>query len=312
MVKKISEFNVNEIIDLNVLIKQSDLRIAKNGKKFLSLIFEDSSGTIGGKYWDAKDSDAEVFATGKVTHLIGKKELYQNTPQVRITSLDAVSDSSIDKSQFIKTAPISKDDMEKEFNEIFFEITNPVWNRVVRNLIQRHQDKFFTHPAAKSNHHDFEGGLAYHTLSMVKLAKSVSKLYPQVNKELLLAGTIIHDFGKTVELSGSIGTEYTIEGNLLGHIVLIDGEIVLIAKELGIDENDESLVLLRHMVLSHHGLLEYGSPERPKILEAELLHYIDEMDASINMISKALENTQIGSFSERIFGLDNRAFYRYK
>lgn len=308
---KLSEYKVNDTIDLNVLIKQSDLRVAKNGKKFLSLVFEDSSGIISGKYWDAKEEDSKTFEIGKIVHLTGKKELYQNAPQVRISSMDPVDETSVDKSQFVKSAPMTKDAMEKEFNEIFFEITNPVWNRVVRNLIQNHEEAFFTHPAAKVNHHDFEGGLAYHTLSMVKLAKSIATQYPQVNKELLIAGTMIHDFGKTVELSGSIGTEYTVEGNLLGHIVIIDEEIVLIAKELGIKENDENLILLRHMVLSHHGLLEYGSPERPKLLEAEILHTIDELDASINMISKALDNTEKGHFSERVFGLDNRSFYKY-
>ncbi|MDO1605634.1 HD domain-containing protein [Lactobacillus sp. YT155] len=311
MTKKLVDFKVNDTIDLNVLIKQSDLRTAKNGKNFLSLVFEDASGTISGKYWDAKESDATDFGVGKIVHLVGKKELYQTTPQVRISSLETVDESTVDKNQFVKTAPMTQEQMEKEFNEVFFEITNPVWNRVVRNLVQRHQDKFFSHPAAKSNHHDFEGGLAYHTLSMVRLAKSIAELYPQVNKELLLAGTIIHDFGKTVELSGSIGTEYTLEGNLLGHIVIIDEEIVLIAKDLGIEEDDESLLLLRHMVLSHHGLLEYGSPQRPKLLEAEVLHNIDEMDASINMISKALDTTEKGHFSEKVFGLDNRSFYKY-
>lgn len=311
MVNKLSEYKVNDTIDTNVLIKQSDLRVAKNGKNFLSLVFEDASGAISGKYWDAKDDDATIFGAGKIVHLIGKKELYQNMPQVRITSLDSVADGTVNRSQFVKSAPMSKDDMEKEFNELFFEITNPVWNRVVRNLIQKHEEVFFTHPAAKSNHHDFEGGLAYHTLSMVRLAKSISEQYPQVDKELLIAGTIIHDFGKTVELSGAIGTEYTLEGNLLGHIVIIDEEIVLIAKELGIAEDDKNLILLRHMVLSHHGLLEYGSPERPKLLEAEILHTIDELDASINMITKALDNTERGNFSERVFGLDNRSFYKY-
>lgn len=311
MSKKIAEYNINDDIDLNFLIKQSDMRVAKNGKNFLSLVFEDTSGTISGKYWDAKKEDATEFAAGTIVHLIGKKELYQTTPQVRIIHMDVVSDKTVNRSQFVESAPVSKEEMESEFNDIFFEITNPTWNRVVRNLVQKHQDIFFTQPAAKSNHHAFEGGLAYHTLSMVKLAKEICKLYPQVNKELLIAGAVIHDFGKTVELSGPIGTEYTMEGNLLGHIAIADEEIVLIAKELGIDSTDKDLIVLRHMVLSHHGLLEYGSPERPKMLEAEVLHTIDELDASVNMISKALNKIDHGEFTERIFGLDNRSFYKY-
>lgn len=311
MTKKISEYNVNDEVDLNLLIKKSDFRVAKNGKNFLSLVFEDISGSISGKYWEATNEDAIKFSTGTIVHLIGKKELYQSAPQVRIAHMDVVTDKSVDVGQFVESAPLSKEEMESEFNDVFFEITNPVWNRVVRNLIQRNQDTFFVHPAAKINHHDFKGGLAYHTLSMIKLAKSICSLYPQLNKELLLAGTILHDFGKTVELSGSIATEYTLEGNLLGHIAIVDEEIVLIAKELGIQPDNKDLVILRHMVLSHHGLLEYGSPERPKLLEAEVLHSIDELDASINMITKALNKVDAGNFSERIFGLDNRSFYKY-
>lgn len=126
----------------------------------------------------------------------------------------------------------------------------------------------------------------------------------------MYAGAILHDLGKTTELSGPVATEYTLAGNLLGHLSIMDAEIVEAADKLGIDAGSQDLILLRHMVLSHHGLLEYGSPERPKILEAEILHHLDELDATIMMIQGAVKNIEPGQFSDRVFGLDNRRFYK--
>nr|WP_125578803.1 HD domain-containing protein [Lapidilactobacillus mulanensis] len=292
------------------MIKQAEVRVAKNGKRFISLVFQDRTGEITGMYWDAKDDDIQHFASGALVHLEGQRDLYNGQPQVKITKLFLVDpNEGFQASQFVVQAPMSAAEMQDEIQKAIFDIQNAKWNRIVRFLLQKYQKEFYEHPAAKSNHHDFTGGLAFHTLSMMRLAKSISQQYDQINYSLLLSGTILHDLGKTIELSGSIGTEYTVPGNLIGHIVLIDEQIVLACQALKLSENDEDILLLRHMVLSHHGLLEYGSPERPKLLEAEVLHYIDELDASINMISKAMVKTEPGTFSERIFGLDNRQFY---
>lgn len=311
MAQKIIDYKNGDAMSLEAVIKKSDFRLAKNGKNFLSLVFEDKSGQIPGKYWDAKEIDAETYKVGTVVQLDGKRDVYQGKPQVIINRLGVLDASTVDMSQFVQTAPIKRVDMENEFEDIFLEITNGAWNRIVRYLFKKYHDKFFTSAAAKSNHHDFQGGLAYHTLSMVRLAQKISDQYPQINRALLIAGACLHDLGKTIELSGSLDIEYTFEGNMLGHITIIDEEIVKAAQDMNINLESEDMILLRHMVLSHHGLLEYGSPERPKLLEAEVLHNIDEMDAGINMITKALDKTENGKFSERIFGLDNRSFYKH-
>lgn len=308
---KIIDYKNGDQMSLEAVIKKSDYRLAKNGKNFLSLVFEDKSGQIPGKFWDASEDDAKRFRVGTVVQLDGKRDIYQGKPQVIINHLGPLDPNTVDMSQFIQTAPIKRVDMENEFEDIFLEITNGAWNRVVRYLFKKYHDQFFTSAAAKVNHHDFQGGLAYHTLSMVHLAEKIADQYPQIDKALLIAGACLHDLGKTIELSGTLDVEYTFEGNMLGHITIIDEEIVKAAQELKIDLDSEDMVMLRHMVLSHHGFLEYGSPERPKLLEAEVLHYIDVLDASINMISKALDKTEKGKFSERIFGMDNRAFYKH-
>jgi len=121
---------------------------------------------------------------------------------------------------------------------------------------------------------------------------------------------ILHDIGKTIELSGSMSTEYTLKGNMIGHIVLIDEEITKACLALNIDEDSEEVILLKHIVLAHHGKQEFGSPVTPHLLEAEIIHHLDNLDASINMIDTALFRTTPGTFSERIFGLENRSFYK--
>lgn len=127
----------------------------------------------------------------------------------------------------------------------------------------------------------------------------------------MTAGILLHDIGKVIELSGSVSTEYTVQGNLIGHIVLMSDEITKACMELEIDDAQESIVLLKHVVLAHHGKLEYGSPVTPRVMEAEMIHYIDMIDATMNMLTTALENTPISTFADKIYGLDNRMFYNH-
>lgn len=309
--KKLFDYQNDENLDLFVLIKTADVRIAKNGKQFIAFTFQDQSGQIGGKYWDASDEDVAKFTAGQVIHLQGKRELYQNNPQVKIYKLRLTTgDEPQTVDQFIPKAPVQVTEMQDEFGAMLFEITNPNWQRLVRHLMQKHQAEFFSFPAAKTNHHAFSGGLAYHTLSMLRLAKTIAAQYPQIDEALLYAGVILHDLGKTLELSGPVSTEYTVSGNLIGHIVLVDEEIVRACDTLKIDVNAEDMLLLRHVILAHHGLMEYGSPVRPQVLEAEVLHQIDELDASITMMTQSLQHAEAGQFTERLFAMDGRRFYR--
>ncbi|MDG2976953.1 3'-5' exoribonuclease YhaM family protein [Latilactobacillus curvatus] len=309
--KKLFDYQNDENLDLFVLIKMADVRIAKNGKQFIAFTFQDQSGQIGGKYWDASDEDVAKFTAGQVIHLQGKRELYQNNPQVKIYKLRLTTgDEPQTVDQFIPKAPVQVTEMQDEFGAMLFEITNPNWQRLVRHLMQKHQAEFFSFPAAKTNHHAFSGGLAYHTLSMLRLAKTIAAQYPQIDEALLYAGVILHDLGKTLELSGPVSTEYTVRGNLIGHIVLVDEEIVRACDTLKIDVNAEDMLLLRHVILAHHGLMEYGSPVRPQVLEAEVLHQIDELDASITMMTQSLQHAEAGQFTERLFAMDGRRFYR--
>ncbi|MBV1708470.1 MAG: HD domain-containing protein [Erysipelothrix sp.] len=161
------------------------------------------------------------------------------------------------------------------------------------------------------NHHDFLGGLATHVVAMIDLADEVCKRYEILNRDLLIAGILTHDLGKIIELSGPVLTEYTMQGKLLGHISMMQS----IVHELALTKNwqdSHQITCLRHMILSHHGQYEYGSPVLPMVAEAEVLHLIDNLDARLNMFEKMFEVTEVGQFSQRIFSLENRSFYRTK
>lgn len=311
MEKKLKEYKNDDEMGLFVLIKSAEKRVTKTGKDFIALTFQDRSGEIRGNYWDAKEEDIANFKAGRVIYLNGKRETYKSAPQVKIMAMRLADDTEPnDPTLYTEKAPVSISDLREEVSATLFEITNADWNRIVRSLLKKYDTQFFAYPAAKTNHHAFEGGLAYHTVSILRLAKSVVKQYPQVDSSLLYAGALLHDLGKTIELSGPISTTYTVAGNLLGHITLIDEEIVKTAQELKIDTNSENMLLLRHMIISHHGLKEYGSPVEPHMLEAVVLHALDDLDAQIQMVSGALKDTEPGEFSERIFGMDGRNFFK--
>ncbi|WP_294761659.1 HD domain-containing protein, partial [uncultured Lactobacillus sp.] len=259
------------------------------------------------------DQDAATFNAGTIVELDGKREEYQGQPQIKIYSLRVVGpEEGYDLRQFIKSAPEKIADMKEEINQYVFEILNPTWNRIVRFLLKKWDKRFFEFPAGKSNHHAVRGGLAYHTVSMLRDAKGLADNYSQINRSLLYAGCILHDMGKVLELTGPAATQYTTEGNLIGHLVLIDEQIMLAAQQLKIDLESEDLLLLRHMVLSHHGKFEYGSPKLPALLEAELLHRIDDLDASVYAITNALQHTRPGNFTDNIMSQGGRKFYRPK
>ncbi|CCI87092.1 3'-5' exoribonuclease YhaM family protein [Lactobacillus gigeriorum] len=311
MLKHLNDYNDGEEINTVAMIDTSQLRRDKNNRFFLNLQFSDRSGKISGIYWQASEEDQLKYSAGSIVELNGKRITYQGHPQVKVYAMRVVSDNDgYDLAEFVTSAPQNGNSLREDIEQYLFEIVNPTWNRIVRYLLKKYNQEFFDFPAGKSNHHAVRGGLAFHTLTMLKVAKSLTDIYPQTNISLLFAGCILHDMGKVIELSGPVATRYTPAGNLIGHLVLIDEQIMLAAKELQLSLDSEDVLLLRHMVLSHHGKLEYGSPKLPQLLEAELLHRIDDLDASVYAITQALNETKPGTFTNPLMSQEGRRFYR--
>ena len=310
---QIFDVALDQNFNIYVLIKVAEVREDRNGKKYISFTFQDRSGSIEGKFWGATEQDIEQYTSGQVVALAGKRELYNGKPQVRINSLRLANDSEPnDPSDYVERGPMTRQEMVNEVLATVESIENTTIDAIVRYLLREVSWDFFTYPAAKKNHHAYVGGLGFHTISMLRLAQSVANQYDNINKDLLYAGVIIHDIGKTVEFTDPMSTEYSVEGNLIGHISIVDEMITLAVDKLGFNQYSEDVVLLKHMVLAHHGKQEWGSPVSPHLLEAEILHHLDNLDASIQMMTTALDHTAPGEFSARIFGMDNRAFYKPK
>lgn len=309
MAKELLQHDVGEQVDLFLLIKSATKGIASNGKPFLTLILQDRSGDIEAKLWDTSDEQVKIYQPETIIRVAGEVHNYRGRMQLKIRQVRPASpQDGIRVSDLLETAPIGKDEISSKVTQYIFEMKNPNIQRVTRHLLKKYLDRFLEYPAATKNHHEFVSGLGYHVVSMLDLARSISELYPSLDRDLLYSGIILHDLGKVIELSGPVSASYTVEGNLLGHITIIVNEIAKAAEELGI--HGEEIVVLQHLVLSHHGKLEWGSPKQPMIKEAEILHLIDNLDAKMNMLDRAMKRVKPGEFSERIFALDNRSFYK--
>ncbi len=309
MTKQLLDYEVGEQVDLYLLIKSSVKGIASNGKPFLTLIFQDRSGNIEAKLWDASEEDEKTYAPETIVKVVGDVQNYRGRLQLKLRQIRPVRHTEgFHISDFLETAPLSPEEMGSKVTQYIFEMKNPKIQRITRYLLQKYKKEFLEYPAATKNHHEYVSGLAYHVVSMLDLAKAIADLYPTLDRDLLYAGVLLHDLGKVIELSGPIATSYTVEGNLLGHITIMVNEIDKAADELHID--GEEVIILQHLVLSHHGKAEWGSPKPPLIKEAEVLHYIDNLDAKINMLDRALNRVKPGEYTERIFALDHRSFYK--
>lgn len=293
---KLNTVKVGDSFSGLLFVQETDVRKKKNGQDFLSVKLSDKTGTISGNVWSYNPTIADIFTTGTVINVSGSITEYNGTKQFNFNEYSKLEQQPDDLSDFIISAPESTQNLQKDLNYFLKFIKNSPYENAVHFIINKVSENYFSSPAAKSNHHAFFGGLAYHSLTMSKLALSFADVYPQLDVQLMVAAALIHDAGKTVELSGPIGTTYTLQGELVGHISIVDGWLQEYAIENNINQNDQSFLILRHTLLSHHGKQEWGSPVAPHILEAQVLHSIDQIDASIEAVTESFETTEKGSF----------------
>lgn len=296
-------------IQLKALITKCDRgRTAKN-TPYLSLLLEDRSGMLDAKFWNLTEEQIAQYHTGMVVEAFGEIIFHKNAAQLRIRKL--VVDEEADLLDYVREAPMQKEEMEREVQSYLEKMKDPLLKEMVEEVLALVNDSFYLYPAATRNHHNFVGGLAYHTISMARLGNKIADQYDFLDRDLLIAGILLHDLGKVEELSAPMLPEYTNKGNLLGHISIGSQLIDRVAMALDV-ENEEKVILLKHMVLSHHGKFEYGSPVLPMIPEAEVLTILDNLDSRMYMMKQSIDSTQPGTFGPRVFALENRMVYHRK
>ena len=288
------------------LITKCDKGKTVKDTPYLSLHLEDKSGILDAKFWNLTEEQADAYKVGMIVQATGDLIFHRNAMQLRVRKLREVQNGNI--LDYVQQAPMTKEEMEIEIQSLIRQIKNDTIREITQEVLKVDEKNFYLFPAATRNHHNYVGGLAYHTISMAKMALSVVKQYSWLDPDLLVAGVILHDIGKVEELSEPILPEYTNKGNLLGHISIMNNKIDRIAVALG-KEDTEEVILLKHMVLSHHGKMEFGSPVLPAIPEAEVLTILDNLDSRMYMMKKSIDETKPGHFGPRVFALDNRMIY---
>lgn len=308
-----TEINNNGGVEGFCFVKQMEVKKTAKGIPFLDLILTDSSGEIGAKLWDYKEELHHCVQPNVVVKVRGTISMFNDAPQLRIDRVRAVIESDCVRIEdFIPSADYSGEAM---YDIIFDEVNsfeNVQLKRLVLTVLEQNKEKLLYWPAAFKLHHSMRGGLLYHTLSILRLAQAVAQVYPSVEKDLLFSGVILHDIAKIQEFDVSdagVVSGYTVEGTLIGHLVKGAMIIEKTGEELGIDK--ELLMLIEHMLLSHHGEPEFGAAVRPMFLEAEILSQLDLMDARIYEITQAVSEIQPGDFTPRQWALENRKLYNH-
>lgn len=310
-IKKISQFKSKEKIDGFFLIKSVDCKVTSNNKPYMDFTLVDDTGDINAKLWDASKDNRESLVENKLIKVRAEVLQWQGSLQLRIEKVRLVNDEdNVKLEDFVPSAPYSNEEMFNTIMDYANNIQNNDMRNIVLTIIQENKEQMFYYPAAKSNHHSVRGGLLYHISTMLKAGDKLSQVYTFLNKDLLFTGIILHDIAKIDEMiTSEIGlvTEYSIEGNLLGHIIQGIKKIDEVGNRLNADK--EIIMLIEHMILSHHYEPEYGSPKKPLFPEAEILHILDKMDATMYDMHKALSSTSKGEFTDNIWSLEKRRIY---
>ena len=291
-----------------LLVRNADQRTASNGSKYLDMTLCDTTGDINCKMWDGTIAPPKQ---GGVIKVRGTVQEYNGRLQMRIEKMRAVIETdNVDMTLLMPCAPEKPEKMLDEINRTIDRMKTPELQQILCELLRMCGDRLNYYPAAQRLHHAERSGLLHHTLSILRAAEKLLPLYPFLDGDLLRAGIIAHDLSKTNEfLSDENGNvaDYSPEGQLLGHLVHGVAQVQEAARRVHVE--GEYVMLLSHMVISHHGKPEFGSPVPPMFPEAEMLHVLDDLDAKMNEMEGVMRRTPCGAFSEKIWALDRRLYH---
>lgn len=305
--------NQNGLYEGFALITKSEKKVTAKGKDYLDLTLSDKDGEISAKYWDYNESVQGQFPAETLVKVRGTISQYNGADQFRVERIRKATDADdVNMADFVRSASYSGEYMYAQLSECVNGFADADFKKLVSYMLEQNKEKLLYWPAAYRLHHALRGGLLMHTLSIVRLCEGVCKVYPFVNRDLLLSGAILHDIAKLSEFvvgDTGIASGYSVEGNLIGHLVMGARMVDETAKVLAIPA--EKSMLLQHMVLSHHGEPDFGAAVRPLFLEAELLSELDLMDARVYQIHDATAPLQKGAFTNRMWALEDRKMYNH-
>lgn len=299
------------------IIKSVQVKSNVKGADYLDMMLADAGGEINAKLWDYSLEQHGVYKPQTVIKVRGTITYFKDAEQLKIDRIrNTNKGDSIDMSRLIPCAPFDCDAMFRRVYSVSEGFKNEELKKITQHLLLKNRERLTVYPAALKLHHAQRGGLMFHTLTMLKSAEGIMnayvEIYPSLCRDLVNAGIILHDIAKLDELNvGEIGLAigYSAQGQLLGHISMGAAIISEAAKELDISE--KTSMLLMHIMLSHHGVPEFGSPRMPMFPEAEIVSEVDHLDAKLFTMYSTLDGVETGDFSERVWSLDNRQLYNH-
>jgi len=312
--KKLFELAANEVFEGYVLLRSFNLKTGQTGKNYIDVTVTDAFSEMNAKIWDYQEEKHSQFKANMLVKLRGTVVAWQNSLQMRVERIRLAEPSDpVHIEDFVPSAPMTGEVMLAMVEAFIKRIRQDDIRFLVQHLVTKYKDRLLYWPAAQANHHSLRGGLLYHTSTMLRGAEAMCAIYTQLNPDYLYAGVILHDLEKINEMDSTelgIVSDYTRNGLLLGHIVQGAISIAEAGKEVGADE--QTIVLLEHMLISHHYEPEFGAIRRPMFPEAEMLHYLDMIDARMFDFDKALAEVQPGGFTDKQWLLHNRRLYKIK
>ncbi|MAQ89047.1 MAG: CMP-binding protein [Rhodopirellula sp.] len=292
----INQFSEGESINQVFVANGKQLRPNRQGNLYLQLTLSDKSGSVNAMQWNANQSVYDSFENGDYVIIKGTTQLFNGNLQIIVQQLKKADESRVDEADFVTLTNENIGQLIVQLRQFVDSISHPQ----LQSLCQQYLDskdimeKFSQAPAGVKNHHAYQGGLLHHVVSLMELAESVVQHYPEVDRDLVLAGVLLHDLSKTDELAYERSLEYTDEGQLVGHLVM---GVELLGKQIdqweanqGTTFPNDIAIQLKHMIVSHHGQYDFGSPKLPMTLEALVLHMIDNLDAKVHQFSHAMDS----------------------
>ncbi|GIO67481.1 3'-5' exoribonuclease YhaM [Paenibacillus cookii] len=312
----IKELTTNDEFVGFYLLKELELKQTNTSpaKDYFDLVLCDASGQLPAKYWDVKETEKDSFSPMTLVKVQGIVQLYREKPQVKITRIRNVSnEDGVSLTDFIRAAPIGSAELLEVIYRVIESISDPVIRDIVSFCVDKVSEKLAHYPAAKMHHHAYFAGLAYHIVRMLEIGEFLCKQRPFLNADMIKAGIILHDIAKPEEMIAQLGVviDYSTQGKLIGHIAMAASWITEAALRLELPLDSQQVIGLQHLILSHHNLGEWGSPVQPQTAEAVALHYIDALDAKLQMAEDALSATSDKElWTQPVRGLENKALYR--